>query len=364
VEQFPSLIDEDRLAAAAPDRPRLVEGLADLVLKHAAPKDVEQELLSSPACQNFRGTTRQRLIEFLYVSEGNLRAALGPALFKNRDLRHMLQELGEDSDLPRDPEQLVTAILRALCFNTLAPPVGVRQYITGLERLLDDLRGGTDCHNQVGVIVEASKILEQMLKDLLRMYGYLFWGPGYEAELVRRHLAPSQRDGSPVARLTLGQARAALEQLNASVKKDSALRARLQTLGRETHDLLPRRLGHAGDAQGADGQEVLKAFIQLRNRSAHTGAWPESAEPREVGQAVEGLYAFLCACQAGGYYPDVLRYEGTFENRNGERFVYFLDEKGAKREARTDERIDARRHYYCFATNNPVPLHPTLIPKL
>ncbi len=64
-----------------------------------------------------------------------------------------------------------------------------------------------------------------------------------------------------------------------------------------------------------------------------------------------------------GLYPDVLRYEGTYENRNGERFVYFLDEKGRERKVRTDEKIDARRHYYCFATNNPIYLHPTLIPK-
>jgi hypothetical protein len=60
----------------------------------------------------------------------------------------------------------------------------------------------------------------------------------------------------------------------------------------------------------------------------------------------------------------VLRYEGTYENRNGERFVYFRDENGGERKVRTDAKIDARRHYYCFATNNPIHLHPVLIPKL
>ncbi len=49
--------------------------------------------------------------------------------------------------------------------------------------------------------------------------------------------------------------------------------------------------------------------------------------------------------------------------RDGERFVYFVDERDKSRTVRTDERIDARRHYYCFATNNPVYLFPTLIPK-
>jgi hypothetical protein len=40
-----------------------------------------------------------------------------------------------------------------------------------------------------------------------------------------------------------------------------------------------------------------------------------------------------------------------------------VDEKGRERKVRTDDRFDPRRHYYCFATNNPVPLYPTLIPK-
>jgi hypothetical protein len=95
VEQFPSLIDEVRLAAVPPDRPKLVEGLAALILKHAAETEIETELLSSPAYRSFRGTVRQRLIEFLFLSEANHRKALGAALFKNRDLRTMLDELGE-----------------------------------------------------------------------------------------------------------------------------------------------------------------------------------------------------------------------------------------------------------------------------
>jgi hypothetical protein len=139
IEQFPRLIDQARLSATSRDRPRLVDGLSDLILKHADAADIESELLNSPACRGFRGTLKQRLMEFLYLSEDNLRTALGPALFS---------------------------------------------------------------------------------------------------------------------------------------------------------------------------------------------------------------------------------YEGTYENRNGERFVYFLDEAGRQRKVRTDDPIDSRRHYYCFATNNPVHLYPTLIPKL
>ena len=65
--------------------------------------------------------------------------ALGPALFRGRDLRHIAEELGEDCDLARDPEQLVDLILRALGFNLLAPPIGLMEHVARVERLILNL---------------------------------------------------------------------------------------------------------------------------------------------------------------------------------------------------------------------------------
>ena len=91
---------------------------------------------------------------------------------------------------------------------------------------------------------------------------------------------------------------------------------------------------------------------------------PDLKDVPMLEKTLEAFRTFLCTCQADGFYPDVLRYEGTFENRDGGRFAHFLDEAGRERKVRTDEKIDLRRHYYCFATNNPVHLWPVLIPKL
>jgi O-acetyl-ADP-ribose deacetylase (regulator of RNase III) len=364
IEQFPKLVDEERLSATPPDRPRLVAGLAQLILKYADAEDIERELLSSPACRSFRGALKQRLMEFLYLAEDNLRLALGPALFKNKDLRQMLADLGEDSELPRDQDQLIVAILRALCFNTLTPPLGIGEYIARLERLLADLRVTSDERNLAVAAVEAGKILELALKDLLRMYGYVFFGAEFETELVTRHVVAQRRDGNHVARLTIGQALEALQQLNALVHRDSALRAKWRDLGRPTDELLPLRVAPEAAARGVEGVQVLRSIIAARNESAHTGGSEGMAGLDEMVERIQRLHAFFCDWQAMGLYPDVLRYEGTYENRSGERFVYFLDEKGCERKVRTDETIDARRHYYCFASNNPIHLHPTLIPKL
>jgi hypothetical protein len=140
-EQFPSLVDETRVAAMPMGQPKLVAGLAALVLKHADPAEVEQELLGRPECYGFHGTVEQRLIEFLYLGERNLRIALEPALFRARDLRRMAEELGEDCEPAHDSEQLIDLILRSLGFNLLAPPAGLAQYVARVERLILNLEG-------------------------------------------------------------------------------------------------------------------------------------------------------------------------------------------------------------------------------
>jgi O-acetyl-ADP-ribose deacetylase (regulator of RNase III) len=362
VEQFPNLVDEDKLSRTNPDRPRLIDGLATVILQHVEEEDVEKEILSSSACREFRGTIKQRLMEFLYLSENNLRIALGPALFKNKDLRRIAEELGDDTELTKDQEQLVTTILRALCFNMLSPPEGLTEYISRTEKLQTNLRSH-DCDKHIvdSIALEAGKIVEKFLKDLLRMYGYVLWGANFEKELVRNQVIPERVDDDSIARLTIGQARQALEQLRSIVKRNSILQAKLRLLRRPMIEFLP---DDPEDKAGKDNDydKILQEAIDLRNASAHAGRVPP--KPEEVASKLENLCRFLCACKQSGVYPDVLRYEGTFENRNGERFVYFLDESGGGRKVRTDEKIDARRHYYCISSNNPMHLHPMLIPKL
>lgn len=365
-EQFPSLIDETRLATTPAGQPKLVAGLTALLLRHADPTDIEEELLARPECYGFRGTVEQRLMEFLYLGEKNLRTALGPALFMAKHLRRMAEELGQDCDLAREPEQLIDLILRALCFNLLAPPVGLTQYEARVGRLVLDLEtpDATEA-NWLATGVEAARVLEQVLKDLLRLYGFYLFGTGFEQELVRHHIVPVRRDGG-VARLTLGQARDALIHLEALVKKDRNLCDSLARLGRDRPALLPARLSVGNTGQGIDCGEALVRFTRWRNQEIvhQDPSAPPVLDRRAVREQMEYLRAFLLACRAERIYPEVLRYEGTFENRNGERFVHFLDERNVERKVRTDEKIDPRRHYYCFATNNPLHLFPVLVPKL
>lgn len=347
VEQFPNLVDENRLAAAEPGRPRLVEGLADLILRHADEADVQQELLSSPDYQHFRGTVKQRLMEFLYLSENNLRTALG-ALFTNKDLRRLVADLGQDNDLPRNQDELVATILRALCFNTLEPPLGINDFIRRIERSLANLRARPDKEAVLMAALEAGKTLEQMFKDLLRLYGFLFWSKDFEDQFVQRGLATARRDANLIDRLTIGQAREALEKLAVLMKKDAALRTLWLSLDRTIPGMIPELLPDPNGRE-IDVRQLLQDIIGLRNLTAHARPGDPTPEPGVVGVTLENFHAFLCTCQSQKFYPDVLRYEGSFENRNGERFVHFLDEKGQERKVRTDCKIDARHHYYCFA---------------
>jgi hypothetical protein len=356
------------VAAMPTARPKLVAGLAALVLKHSDLAEVEQELLSRPECYGFRGTVEQRLMEFLYLGEKNLRTALGPALFRARDLRRMSEELGEDCELAHDPDQLIDLILRSLGFNLLALPAGLTQYLARVERLILNLEG-PDVTEATCVAsgMDAAKLLEQVLKDLLRLYGLFLFGAPFEQELISRQLVPARRDGG-VSRLTLGQAREALTKLDGLVRNNPDLLGRLMRLSQPKPALLPTRITVECTGQEIDCGEVLTDFIRWRNKELvhdNPSALPVPVPQRHaVREQVEHLRAFLLACRACQVYPEVLRYEGTFENRNGERFVYFRDEQNTERKVRTDERIDPRRHYYCFASNNPLHLFPVLIQKL
>lgn len=366
-EQFPSLIDETRLAAISKGQPKLVAGLAALVLKYADPADIEKELLNRPECYGFHGTVEQRLMEFLYLGEKNLRLVLGPALFRAKDLRQIAEDLGEDCDLARDSEQIIDLILRALCFNLLAPPTGLTQHLSRIERLILDMEAPDAADaNRIATAVEAAKLLERVLKEILRLYSLYFFGYNFEQELVRNRLVPGRRDGGSITRLTLGQAREALLQLEALVKKDRGLPEKLARLGRSKSSLVPASLTIEHTGKVIDSGQLLLDFIRWRNEAiVHDNpSTSQAPDRRAMREQLEYLRAFLFACRAEGIYPEVLRYEGTFENRNGERFVHFLDERNAERKVRTDEKIDPRRHYYCFATNNPLHLFPVLVPKL
>jgi hypothetical protein len=53
----------------------------------------------------------------------------------------MLDDLGETHSHLSTEEELATAILRSLCFNTLAPPSGMRQHIQNVEAQMEAARG-------------------------------------------------------------------------------------------------------------------------------------------------------------------------------------------------------------------------------
>ena len=358
VEQFPNLVNEDVLTNIEPNRPRLVDGLADIIIEHATTEDIEQELLRLPACRGFKGTIKQRLMEFLYLSENNYRIALGPALFTNKDLRRISEKLGVDAELVREQEQLVENILKALGFNLLIPPRGITHYIERISRLENSVNKMEYNEKTFNIVaIENGKIIEQVFKDLLRLYSYAFWGNGFEKELQDRKIITPRHDGNPIARMTIGSSRQAMEQLAAIVGRDNNLREKLLTMGRKPSDL------YLGKVEGPGGEEVdlediLKKATGLRNVVAHSDEEGKVTDVQNVRDCLDSVRLFLDICQRRGIYPAVLRYEGTYENRNGERFVHFLDELGELRKVRTDERIDPRRHYYCIATNNPVYIHP------
>jgi hypothetical protein len=60
---------------------------------------------------------------------------------------------------------------------------------------------------------------------------------------------------------------------------------------------------------------VLRDVEAWRRHSVHDrpGATaPDMKDIPKLEKALAEFHAFLCTCQAEGFYPDVLRYEGMF----------------------------------------------------
>lgn len=263
----------------------------------------------------------------------------------------------------RDHGQLMDAVLGALCFNLVTSPSGIAAYTAEVDQILGELDRADPAPRRAEIAgADAGRILERLQLDLLKLYARALFGPDSESELVARRIVPERDGGSALARLTLGQTSQALQRLGEIARDERALGDRLRSLGRSEPELLPRTVR---DANGASIEtfDLLRRIGELRNRSTHFRPDDQPPTIAEVRDGVGALRGLLAELSAGRFYPDVFRYEGTYENRDGERFVYFVDEQGKERKVRSDERIDPRRHYYCFATNNPVHLHPVLVAK-
>jgi hypothetical protein len=211
---------------------------------------------------------------------------------------------------------------------------------------------------------QTGQILERFLHELIALYSCLFWGPNFEEEFSQRKLLDKN---SSLKKATVGKAWEIITGITKALNKEPSLQEKWKSLGRGSYLLLPPTVSVLGSGEPLETGAVLRDVEAWRRHSVHDrpGATaPDMKDIPKLEKALAEFHAFLCTCHSEGFYPDVLRYEGMFENRDGERFVYFLDEAGKERKVRTDEKIDPRRHYYCFSTNNPVHLWPVLVPKL
>ena len=363
IEQVPNLVDLEHFNSIK-DGPKLVYGLADLILKHAKTEDIERYILRGVACEVFVGSTKQRLVEFLYLSEENRRISLSGELFRTRDLYEMAQELTKsdakpDEDL--DGGELGNFILKALGFNLLESPTGISKAIIRIKELVNDFKLiNNDQASMDSIMVHVGKIFEETIGDLVSMYGFYFWGETYPTELQKGlpHL-----NNQLIKKMSLGNMFASLNYMNKILKFNPDIKTKFIALGKNANDeLLPKN--QLFNPENINFAEFTSKLSEVRNTAVHYQRDGRQNSRNRLAEILDSCLEFLQACKSTKIYPEVLRYNGTLENRDGERFVHFLDENDNTRQVRTDEKIDKRKNYYCFATNNPVHLFPVLIPKL
>ena len=276
----------------------------------------------------------------------------------------MAQELTKsdakpDEDL--DGGELGNFILKALGFNLLESPTGISKAIIRIKELVNDFKLiNNDQASMDSIMVHVGKIFEETIGDLVSMYGFYFWGETYPTELQKGlpHL-----NNQLIKKMSLGNMFASLNYMNKILKFNPDIKTKFIALGKNANDeLLPKN--QLFNPENINFAEFTSKLSEVRNTAVHYQRDGRQNSRNRLAEILDSCLEFLQACKSTKIYPEVLRYNGTLENRDGERFVHFLDENDNTRQVRTDEKIDKRKNYYCFATNNPVHLFPVLIPKL
>ena len=328
IEQVPNLVDLEHFNSIK-DGPKLVYGLADLILKYARTEDIERYILKGVACEGFVGSTKQRLVEFLYLSEENRRISLSQRLFRTKDLYEMAQKLTKPAAKPDEDlndGELVNLILKALGFNLLEPPSGINKAIIRTKELVNNFKSiNNDQASMDSIVVHVGKIFEETIGDLVSMYGFYFWGETYPEELQK---LPQLKD-QLVKKMSLGNLFASLNHMNKILKSNPEIKSKFIALGKNADDeILPKnQLFNSGNINFIEPAsckinfaEFTSKLSEVRNTAVHYQRDGRHNSKNRLAEILDSCLEFLQACKSTKIYPEVLRYNGTLENRDGEIF--------------------------------------------
>jgi len=330
----------------------LVSRLAECIMTHSPPEDLDFLVTRELPERGYRGDDRRTLVIEYCLDEDPTEVLLSS--FSKAGLARVAEKVGATVEPgSTDREHYAQAILAKLGLGTSAPPRGIHDSVRLVNNLRHRLEQCRDAGEVAGFVAPAAREYEKVLRDLLRFYGQFLYGRFYERSLVRlarKRLAEHKRD---LSRVSLGELTGILDVLNDYLAGESAEAQQFRRVFGRSYAVPPEFLTHS-------------KVTALRNSFTHwneTLAQANLMKIRDTARELLGeVCAFLQTIADGGVYPRIVAVESFVTDRFGRRYVFCRNDQGQLEKVFTNVAIDPSRHYFFYPTTNPMRIYPILVP--
>jgi serine/threonine protein kinase len=351
-DRYPSVDDLIADLQEADTTQDLVSRLADCVMTHSPPADLDFLLTRELPARGYRGDDPRTLVIEYCLDEEPTEVLL--SCFSKAGLARVAERLGAVVEPGQNErEQYAQAILAKLGLGSGAPPRGIQDSVRLVNNLRHRLEQCRDAGEVAGFVTPATHEYEKVLRGLLRFYGQFLYGRFYEralARLARKRLAEHKRD---LSRVSLGELVGVLDALNAMLAGDCADAQHFRRVFGRSYAVPPEFLAKSKVTA------LRNAFMHFNETlvQANLGKIRDTAREllTEVGE-------FLRAIADGGVYPRVVAVESFVTDRFGRRYVFCRNDQGQLEKVFTNIAVDPSRHYFFYPTTNPMRIYPILVP--
>jgi hypothetical protein len=330
----------------------LVSRLADCVMTHSPPEDLNFLVTKELPARGYRGDDARTLVIEYCLDEEPTEVLL--SCFSKAGLARVADKLGaavEEGHTER--EHYAQAILGRLGLGARAAPRGIHDSVRFVNNLRHRLEQCRDAGEVAGFVSPAAREYEKVLRDLLRFYGQFLYGRFYERSLVRlarKRLAEHKRD---LSRVTLGELTGLLEALNEYLAGDSAEAQHFRRVFGRPCAVPPELLAKSKVTP------LRNAFLHWNETLAQANLTKIRDTARELLREVS---EFLQTIADGGVYPRIVAVESFVTDRFGRRYVFCRNDQGQLEKVFTNVAVDPSRHYFFHPTTNPMRIYPILVP--
>jgi serine/threonine protein kinase len=351
-DRYPSvgeLIEDLQEADTTQD---LVSRLADCVMSHSPPEDLDFLVTKELPARGYRGDDPRTLVIEYCLDEEPTEVLLSS--FSKAGLARVADQMGAAVEPGNNErEHYAQAILARLGLGSGAAPRGIQDSVRLVNNLRHRLEQCRDAGEVAGFVTPAAREYEKVMRDLLRFYGQFLYGRFYERALVRlarKRLAEHKRD---LSRVSLGELIGVVEALNAYLAGDSAEAQHFRRVFGRSHGVPPELLANSKVTA------VRNAFMHWNETLAQANLGKIRDTARELlGEVCE----FLRAIADGGVYPRIVAVESFVTDRFGRRYVFCRNDQGQLEKVFTNVAVDPSRHYFFYPTTNPMRIYPILVP--